>query len=93
MFFANADNDKEKELIILTANTHRLEYLYDGTEDNVYIYDDISIKNVPEKFTLLTNPKFHIFNQNFEGFQDDKSHNAKFKTADAIKKEFKKLGF
>lgn len=93
VFFANADNDKQKELIILTANTHRLEYLYDGTEYNVYIYDDISIKNVPEKFTLLTNPKFDVFNQNFEGFQDDKNHKAKFKTADAIKKELKKLGF
>jgi|GEM_PF-3046349 len=93
VFFANADNDKQKELIILTANTHRLEHLYDGTEYGVYIYDDISIKNVPEKFTLLINPKFDIFNQNFEGFQDDKNHKAKFKTADAIKKELKKLGF
>lgn len=93
VFFANADNDKQKELIILTANTHRLEYLYDGTEYNVYIYDNISIKNVPEKFTLLTNPKFDVFNQNFEGFQDEKNHKAKFKTADAIKKELKKLGF
>lgn len=93
VFFANADNDKQKELIILTANTHRLEHLYDGTEYGVYIYDDISIKNVPEKFKLLTNPKFDIFNQNFEGFQDDKNHKAKFKTADAIKKELKKLGF
>lgn len=93
VFFANADNDKQKELIILTANTHRLEYLYDGTEYGVYIYDDISIKNVPEKFKLLTNPKFDAFNKNFEGFQDDKNHKAKFKTADAIKKELKKLGF
>jgi len=93
VFFANADNDKEKELIILTANTHRLEYLYDGTEYNVYIYDNISIKNLPEKFTLLINPKFDVFNQNFEGFQDDKNHKANFKTADAIKKELKKLGF
>lgn len=93
VFFANADNDKQKELIILTANTHRLQYLYDGTEYNVYIYDDISIKNVPEKFTLLSNPKFDVFNHNFEGFQDDKNHKAKFKTADAIKKELKKLGF
>ena len=90
VFFANADNDKQKELIILTANTHRLQYLYDGTEYNVYIYDDISIKNLPKKFTLLINPKFDVFNQNFEGFQDDKNHKAKFKTAHAIKKELKK---
>ena len=93
VFFANADHDNQKELIILTANTHRLEYLYDGTEYNVYIYDNISIKNLPEKFTLLINPKFDVFNQNFEGFQDDKNHKAKFKTADAIKKELKRLGF
>lgn len=93
VFFANADNDKQKELIILTANTHRLQYLYDGTEYGVYIYDDITNKNIPEKFTLLTNPKFDVFNQNFEGFLDDKNHKAKFKTADAIKRELKKLGF
>lgn len=93
VFFANADNDKQKELIILTANTHRLQYLYDGTEYGIYIYDDISTKNAPEKFTLLTNPKFDVFNENFEGFQDDKNHTAKFKTADAVKKELKKLGF
>lgn len=93
MFFANADHDKQKELIVLTANTHRLQYLYDGTEYGVYIYDDISNKNLPEKFTLLTNPKFDIFNQNFEGSLDDKNYKAKFKTADAIKRELKKLGF
>lgn len=93
VFFANADHDKEKELIVLTANTHRLQYLYDGTEYNVYIYDDVSNKNIPEKLTLINNPKFDVFNQNFEGFQEDKRRKAKFKTADAVKKELKQLGF
>lgn len=93
VFFANADNDKEKELIILTGNTHRLEYLYNGTEYSVYIYDNISTKDIPEKLSVLTNPKFDVFNINFEGTLDDKNHKAKFKTAEAVKKELKKLGF
>lgn len=94
VFFANADEDSEKELIILTSNTHRLQYLYDGTEYTVYFYDNFNSNKIPEKMKSLRNPKLDIFSKNnFEGFLDDSDYISKYKNAEDIKKELKQLGY
>lgn len=93
VFFANADNDKEKELIILTTCSHRLQYLYDGTEYSTWVFDNFSMKKIPKEMSFLDEISNKLYG-GFEGYLDDNENSkAKLKNANDIKKELKSLGF
>lgn len=95
VFFANADEDREKELIIISTCKHRLPYLYDGTEHMTDIFDntDLSRKNSKKSLKKLSNMSEKLTG-GFEGFRDgDPNAKAKFKNAFEVKSELKRLGF
>ncbi len=93
VFFSNADNDKEKELIILTTCNHRLQYLYDGTEYATWVFDNFKMNEVPKE-ALFLNEISEKLNGGFEGYlEDNENSKAKFKNANDIKKELRRLGF
>lgn len=93
VFFANVDKDKQKELVILTANRHRLQYLYEGTEYGVYFYDNFSPDTIPKQLQPIWKKNLERFQGNFEGFKGEENWKSKFKTADDIKKELKRMGY
>ncbi|MNJ82864.1 hypothetical protein D3C87_02760 [compost metagenome] len=93
VFFANADSDSKKELIILSTCFHSLEYLYDGTEYTTSVFDDFDTAKPPKKMTYLSKVSAQL-DGGFEGFlEDNPDSKAQFKTAAEIKKELKKLGY
>ncbi|MNU93872.1 hypothetical protein D3C71_838230 [compost metagenome] len=93
VFFANADSDSQKELIILSTCSHRLQYLYDGTEYTTSVFDNFDTTKPPQKMIYLSKISAQLAG-GFEGFLDDNPDSkAKFKTAAEIKKELKRLGY
>ncbi len=93
VFFANADDDKDKEFIVMTTNTHRLQYLYEGTHYNVSFYDAFSAKSIRKKLTAVHNKATELFSDNFEGLLDDEYQTARFKSADDVKKQLQKSDY
>lgn len=92
VLFANADSDSEKELIILTTCSHRLELLYDGTEYYNYVFDNFDMNKIPKEMNYLTDISATLYG-GFEGEREDGPSKAVFKTAAEIKAELKKLGY
>jgi hypothetical protein len=92
VFFANADKDSEKELIILTTCSHRLELLYNGTEYYNYVFDNFNMSKIPKEMTYLSDISNSIYG-GFEGDHEDGPSKADFKTASDVKAELKKLGY
>lgn len=93
VFFANADSDPEKELIILSTCSHRLQYLYDGTEYSTSVFDNFDSSNPPKKMIYLSKISA-LLDGGFEGFlEENPNSKARFKTASEIKRELKRLGY
>ena len=93
VFFANADNDKEKELIILTTCKHNLQYLYDGTEYSTWVFDNFTNDKIPNELKYLTNISEKL-EGGFEGYlEDNENSTAKFVNATEVKIELKRLGY
>jgi len=90
IFFANVDKDKDKELVIISTVQHNLQGLYEGTEYGITAYDTFDINHIPKQLSKLNMP----VESGFEGYTEEtpNSH-AKFKNADAVKKELKRLGY
>lgn len=94
VFLANADKDASKELIIISTCQHRLQYLYEGYEYVTDIYDNIDLTKIVEDQKLVEMPEVSARFSGFEGFLDHKPNSkAKFKNAEYVKKELKKLGY
>lgn len=91
VFFANADNDKAKELIII-ASWEQRHYDVNGTLYGTYVYDNETIEKA---FDL----KFlEEISKKLDGgcecnWSDGTSKKSKFKTASEIKKELIRLGY
>jgi hypothetical protein len=91
VFFANADKDANKELIIISS-WKQLHHDVDGMLFGTLVYDDVSTKNKIH-LSLLKN----LSNRLSGGCECDWSNGthktAKFKTASEINKELKRLGY
>jgi hypothetical protein len=91
VFFANADNDKAKELIIV-ASWEQSHYDFNGTLYGTYVFDnETTEKTLDLKFLEEISKKL-------EGgcecsYREGTSKKAKFKNAAEIKKELLKLGY
>jgi len=92
VFFANADKDLQKELIIISTVRHRLQYLYDGTEYSTLAFDDFKLGKIPLELEVLDISE--KLSGGFEGFSDaDGNKKSKIKTAEDVRKKLKKLGY
>jgi hypothetical protein len=88
VFFANADKDKARELIVLCKYEQR-HYDYEGDFYETFIFDN------PSKQNELT--YYHRLSKKFFGcecgWRNGKTQIAKYKTAKEVRAELKKLGF
>jgi hypothetical protein len=89
VFFANADKDKEKELVVLTKY---YTYHYDGSGDfyDAYIYDNPDIYYDELKYLSEISEKFSGCDCSS---QEGGEWTAKYKTAASIKTKLKSLGY
>jgi hypothetical protein len=91
VFFANADKDKQKELIILCSWDQNGHATISGKLFQVYLYDHLNFTKLPESLKVL----HHLdktFKPEFEGKGDDgKKSTAKYKTVEDIRKKLKAL--
>ncbi|MFD2162589.1 hypothetical protein ACFSJU_09320 [Paradesertivirga mongoliensis] len=90
-FFANADKDLKKELVII-ASWNVQHYDVSGTLYQTFVYDNMSnLKDNKLRFLK------YISNKLSGGcecdWQDERSRKAKFTTAASIKDELKRLGY
>lgn len=88
VFFANADKDKPKELIVL-CKYEQQHYDYDGLFYETFIFDN------PQQQNKLT--YFEKLSEKFWGcecgWRNGKIETAKYKTAKDVKAKLKQLGF
>jgi hypothetical protein len=88
VFFANADEDKKKELIVLCRYIER-HYDYSGTSYGTFIFDNPSESGQLKYFEELST--------SFWGcecsFRESADQVAEYKTAKSVKLQLKKLGF
>lgn len=109
VFFANADKDSAREIVIQSTNVSHSRQVYsrllEGTFYQTYVYDNPDLNNLQKRlptFALL-NKKFE---EEFEGATYDqdrpnkdgsprliKKTKAKYKTVDAVRKALKEMGF
>jgi hypothetical protein len=93
VFFANADKDKKREVVILVSwpQVHRGAGIY-GTLYGTYIYDNpnLSISQDKLKFYKGLSDKL---DGGFEGDREGKSVKAKYKSVASIRAALKKLGY
>ena len=78
VFFANADSDQVKELVVMATSPQHEGMMYYNR-----IYDNV-VKPMPMKLRRLDEAKTKI-ESGFEGMKNGKYVNAKFKTEDEIK--------
>lgn len=92
VFFANADKDEQKELIIISTVSHRLQYLYNGTEYSTSVFDDFNPERIPVQLEFLEISE--KLSGGFEGYSDaDGNKKSKIKTAGDVRKKLKRLGY
>ena len=91
IFFANADNDKAKEIIIVTSWEQR-HYDVNGTLYGTYVFDNQTMeKRFDLKFLEEISKKL---NGGCEcNWRDGTNKKSKFKTASEVKKELARLGY
>ncbi|MBC7846497.1 MAG: hypothetical protein H7Y10_08405 [Flavobacterium sp.] len=88
VFFANADKDKNKELIVLSKIDQR-HYDYGGAFYETYIFDYSKAKNEFKYLDKLS----ELFWGCECGWREGRKEKAKYKTASEIKAKLKKMGY
>lgn len=94
VFFANADKDKAKELVILCSwNLGGFTSRIAGKVYHAFLYDHLNFAKLPERIKVL----HHLdktFKPEFDGVGDGaKKSIAKYKSAEEIKKKLKALRY
>ncbi|HWW41501.1 hypothetical protein [Pedobacter sp.] len=93
VFFANADQDAAREMLVITNCEHRLQYLYEGTEFTTSVYDDINFNTTPTKLKRLDKIGDQL-SGGLNGYSDAQGKvKAKLTDAAAVRKELRKLGY
>lgn len=90
IFFANADKDSLKELIIIVSWQQR-HYEISGKLYGTFIYDNVTATNQIE-LNFLKDISAKL-DGGFDGDKEGKVIRAKYKTAEAIKAELIRLGY
>ncbi|PTS96270.1 hypothetical protein DBR11_19395 [Pedobacter sp. HMWF019] len=93
VFFANADRDAAREMLVISTCEHRLQYLYEGTEFTTWVYDDIDFNKPPAKLKGLDKISDQL-SGGLNGYSDAQGKvKAKLTNAAAVRKELRKLGY
>lgn len=90
VFFANADKDKAKELIVICSWLQR-HYDVAGTLYRTFVFDDLR-SNTP-KLTFLESVSERVSGDCDCEWRDGRKKTSKYKTAASVKAGLKKLGF
>lgn len=88
VFFANADEDKTKELVVLCKYDQR-HYDYSGEFYETFIFDNPAEQNELIFFKKLSEKFFGCEC----GWRDGRMENAEYKTAKAVKAGLTKMGY
>jgi len=93
VFFANADKDKEREIIILVswAQLHRGAGIF-GTLYGTYIYDNPKVAVSEDKLKFYKGLSDKL-DGGFEGDRDGKIVKARYKSVGSIRKALRALGY
>ncbi|NCI49551.1 hypothetical protein GWC95_06435 [Sediminibacterium roseum] len=93
VFFANADPDAQKEIIVMTRNTvqHNGARVW-GEFYATHIYDVPDLLHPPKRLLFLKGPSKKL-ESGFEGTIGNKRSKAKYKTAAEVRIALKKMGF
>ncbi len=93
VFFANADKDKTKELVILCSWDQNRHATISGKSYQVFFYDQLNVAKLPDNLKPLHHLD-KIFKYEFEGTNDAGQKSiAKYKRFEDIKKKLKALGY
>ena len=92
VFFANADKDKAKELIVICSYLQR-HYDVNGTLYSTFIFDDRWPSTNPTRLSLLDDVSERVSGSCDCEWSDGKKKSSKYKTAASVKVGLKRLGF
>ena len=92
VFFANADKDIEKELIVL-CKYPQVHYDYGGDFYETFIYDTPTTKVKRLKYFKELSEKFWGCECDWREENNRKPEKAKYKTAKSIKIRLKQMGY
>jgi len=91
VFFANANKDMQKELIILTS-WYQHHYDFGGTLYGTFIYNNLT-DSTQKKLVFMKTMSSQLDGGCDCSFRNGREEKAKFKTAGAIVKKLTQLGF
>jgi hypothetical protein len=92
VFFATADKDKAKELIVICSWLRR-HYDVHGTHYSTYVFDDLRPGTSPSKLSFLEGVSERVSGDCDCEWRDGKKKTSKYKTAASVKAGLRKLGF
>lgn len=92
VFFANADKDKAKELIVICSYLQR-HYDVNGTLYRTFIFDDRRPGANQTRLSFLEDVSERVSGSCDCEWRDGKKKSSKYKTAASVKLGLKKLGF
>ena len=92
VFFANADKDKAKELIVICSWPQR-HYDFSGTLYGTFIFDDIRTGASPTELSFLENVSERVSGDCECQWRNGKKRTSRYKTAASVRAGLRKLGF
>ena len=91
VFFANADSDANKELVVITSGEFKTKAI-NGKKYKVSVYDNITPNVFPARLKRLDDVAAKL-ESGVEGYTDSKPTKAKYKTQKDVEDALKKMGF
>jgi len=91
VFFANADKDSKRELVVLCKWPQHHYQVY-GNFFNTRIYDNIDVKKIPARLTLLKKVSDKV-DGGFDGEREGETVHARYTTAKEIRAGLAALGY
>lgn len=91
-FFANADKDAAKELIVICSWPQR-HYDFQGTLYGTFVFDDLRPGTNPTRLNFLEGVSKQVSGSCECNFRDGPRKRSKYKTAASVRLGLKRLGF
>jgi len=92
VFFANADQDKAKELIVICSWVQR-HYDFSGTFYGIFIFDDLQAGDSRSELSFLENVSQRVSGDCECEWRNGKKRTSRYKTAVSVRAGLRKLGF